>query len=492
MVTVAGVGAQAALSQIIKAFMTGAVPAPVAAPEAEAPSALSTPQDIAALAALLAPRAAAPIQAARPPVVLSILGIMFPLATFGVIIGLGLALTGGASIGEAQTGLVVALSICIGVLIALTCAVVNAWAAPAPQEGRGAPIAPPATLPPPVPDKPASASPPEPVGPSGKTVTIRGKASWFGGPDDRTMKPDEGLALIERSRLDDFPALQKLFLPAPPPGVTGLGRQLNPDTLYCAARWDYSQTPKSWLRKTAVVARNPATGKTVIGVQPIDWGPGERTGRAIDVSPALAEALGIKTDDICELIVPLPEPAAPVLSDAPGGPPWLARMVALRGLYERSGSADNPVILEMARACGGQISATYKHDEIPWCALAVGYVLHASGYPTTDSLLALSYTKYGRRLSGPAVGAIAAKKRDGGGHVFLVLGRDSAGRIVGIGGNQSDMVCDEEFDAEAIVSYTWPEDAPLPSKVGSGMTDVSVLPIVAPTPKVRRDVVLQA
>lgn len=139
----------------------------------------------------------------------------------------------------------------------------------------------------------------------------------------------------------------------------------------------------------------------------------------------------------------------------PGGPSWLARAVALRGLYEHRGGADNPVILEMARVCGGEIAQSYVHDAIPWCALFVNYCLIASGRAGNDSLWALNFSHYGTRLPGPAVGAIATKRRSGGGgHVFFVLGRDAQGRIVGIGGNQSDMVCDDEFDPNVMVAYT--------------------------------------
>jgi hypothetical protein len=50
------------------------------------------------------------------------------------------------------------------------------------------------------------------------------------------------------------------------------------------------------------------------------------------------------------------------------------------------------------------------------------------------------------------VGAIAAKTRDGGGHVFLVVGRTKDGRLVGRGGNQRDMVCDEVFDPSVVTA----------------------------------------
>jgi uncharacterized protein (TIGR02594 family) len=176
-------------------------------------------------------------------------------------------------------------------------------------------------------------------------------------------------------------------------------------------------------------------------------------------------------------------------SEAPtvrsGTPPWLARMNAILGLYEFAGAADNPAILGMARACGGNIARTYKHDATPWCALTVNYCLVASGLPGNDSLWALDFARYGNRLDGAAVGAIATKKRDGGGHVFLVVGRTKDGRIVGRGGNQSDMVCDEVFDPSVITAFTWPKDYPAPSQVG-----FDYLPIVPPAPKARRELVL--
>jgi uncharacterized protein (TIGR02594 family) len=165
-------------------------------------------------------------------------------------------------------------------------------------------------------------------------------------------------------------------------------------------------------------------------------------------------------------------------------PPWLARMNAILGLYEFQGGADNPAILAMAKACGGSIARGYKHDSIPWCALTVNYVLITCGLPGDDSLWALDFRAYGKPISGPAVGAIATKTRAGGGHVFLVVGRSPDGRIVGRGGNQSDMVCDEIFDP-AVLKYNWPSGYPLPANIGRDK-----LPVVSPAPKARKDVVL--
>lgn len=72
-----------------------------------------------------------------------------------------------------------------------------------------------------------------------------------------------------------------------------------------------------------------------------------------------------------------PSPAHAPLA---GTPPWLARMNAILGLYEFPGTADNPAIIAMAKACGGNIAKTYRHEATPWCALTVNYCLVASGY----------------------------------------------------------------------------------------------------------------
>lgn len=161
-------------------------------------------------------------------------------------------------------------------------------------------------------------------------------------------------------------------------------------------------------------------------------------------------------------------------------------MTAILGLYEFSGSADNPTILEMAKVCGGQIAKTYKHDSIAWCALTVNYCLVASGFPGNDSLWALDMAKYGVRLSGPAVGAIGAKTRNGGGHTFMIAGKTASGRLVIRGGNQSDMVCDETIDPDEVVAYSWPKGYPVPA------TGMGALPVITPLPHTHKAVTLPA
>ena len=137
-------------------------------------------------------------------------------------------------------------------------------------------------------------------------VTFEGTCSWFGGPEDEGVAPDEGLAFFYE--VSDAP---HLFLPYQPPDTTGLARRLDPSEFYIACRWDYEVTPKSMLADATLKAlvRSPKTGKA-FHAWPADWGPHEeKTGRAADLSPGLMDALGITTDDEVQIIYP-----APVLS----------------------------------------------------------------------------------------------------------------------------------------------------------------------------------
>ena len=139
----------------------------------------------------------------------------------------------------------------------------------------------------------AAPSPPPPS----KLLTLSGKVSHFGGPDDTGVTPDEGLAFIYK--IDDAP---HLFLPYQPEGTTGLARRLNPHIHYIACRWDYTiTTPELLLSKVALVRVEGGAGLTAF---PSDWGPHSSTGRIADLSPGLMEDLGIKTDDEVEIIFP--------------------------------------------------------------------------------------------------------------------------------------------------------------------------------------------
>lgn len=181
----------------------------------------------------------------------------------------------------------------------------------------------------------------------------------------------------------------------------------------------------------------------------------------------------VGTNTIDALNAKLPVPAKGTIPPAGGSAPvavqrplWLEEGLALVGTKETPGAGDNPVIIEWAHELGGSIAENYTHDSIPWCMLFQAHILAKAGQKSPDTLWALDMAKYGQKLSGPAVGALACMVRSGGGHVICVVGRDRNGNIVGVGGNQSDAVSVRSFPKDRIVSYNWPPTAALPTEVG--------------------------
>jgi N-acetylmuramoyl-L-alanine amidase len=159
-----------------------------------------------------------------------------------------------------------------------------------------------ATAPEPIPPEP------EPEPPVEALFSDTGTCSWFGGPNDTGVSPSEGLAFIY-----SYDARPDLFLVSQPPGTTGLARRLNADGVnYVAVRWDYNRTPKTMLasKDHQALVRATKTGKEFLA-WPADWGPNTNTGRVADLSPALLNALGIKTDDEVTVIYPAPEEPTP-------------------------------------------------------------------------------------------------------------------------------------------------------------------------------------
>lgn len=164
-----------------------------------------------------------------------------------------------------------------------------------------------------------------------------------------------------------------------------------------------------------------------------------------------------------------PAADAPITTVEVERPLWVTE--ALRWLHtkEAPGDADNPQILEWAREEGGSIARGYKHDSIPWCALFANMILAKVGLKGTGTLWALDFVKWGAGLNGAAVGAFAPMKRDGGGHIAIVVGRDQHGNLMCIGGNQGDEVSIRPFPATRPIGFRYPEDVSPPGKVGFTM-----------------------
>lgn len=68
-------------------------------------------------------------------------------------------------------------------------------------------------------------------------------------------------------------------------------------------------------------------------------------------------------------------------------------------------------------------------------------------------------------LTKPTEGCIVVFERQGGGHVGFVVGKDSAGNLMVLGGNQGDAVNIRPFAMSRVSGYRWPDS--LPPSIGS-------------------------
>jgi hypothetical protein len=138
-------------------------------------------------------------------------------------------------------------------------------------------------------------------------ITLTGRVSWFGGPNDKGVRPSEGLAIFQSVR-----QCPEIFLSKQPPGTSGLARRLDPNKLYIAMRWPHGVT-YSYLAHHLVKAE--VSGKSAL-LQPADWGPAVRTRRIADLSPGAMKALGLVTDGIATFHIPEPGDQ-PFVDEAP-------------------------------------------------------------------------------------------------------------------------------------------------------------------------------
>jgi uncharacterized protein (TIGR02594 family) len=83
-------------------------------------------------------------------------------------------------------------------------------------------------------------------------------------------------------------------------------------------------------------------------------------------------------------------------------------------------------------------------------------VLKRAGHRGTGSDMARSFAHYGRRVSGPQVGAIAVMGRRGGSHVGVVSGIDRRGNPIIVSGNHGHRVAESVYPRGRIHAYVVP------------------------------------
>lgn len=143
-------------------------------------------------------------------------------------------------------------------------------------------------------------------------------------------------------------------------------------------------------------------------------------------------------------------------------PPWLEFAEKQKGITEIFGKENNETIVMWLK----DLNADWHNDEVPWCGVFIAKCLQETGYSYPKHWAsALAYANFGVRLSKPALGCIAVKKRirsDGtiGGHVTFIVGKNQKGELIGLGGNQSDSVCYKVFQEDDFIAFVWPSIYP--------------------------------
>jgi uncharacterized protein (TIGR02594 family) len=114
------------------------------------------------------------------------------------------------------------------------------------------------------------------------------------------------------------------------------------------------------------------------------------------------------------------------------------------------------------------------HRSRLWCAAFMNFILAKLGYPGTHSDLARSFVHYGRRISGPRIGAIAVLSRGKeGGHVGIVTGVDKHGNPILISGNFNRRVGIGVHPRSRVLAYVVPPGTPRIAR-GSHPAEASV------------------
>lgn len=128
-----------------------------------------------------------------------------------------------------------------------------------------------------------------------------------------------------------------------------------------------------------------------------------------------------------------------------------ARSIAVADASAIAGPTSSPLVAEARRYLG--TNPTGRRSA--WCGAFMDMVLKHTGHPGGGNL-ALAYSRYGTRVAGPQVGAIAVMGRRGGGHVGVVSGVDANGNPIIVSGNHNRTVAEAVYPRRRIIAYVMP------------------------------------
>ncbi len=142
-------------------------------------------------------------------------------------------------------------------------------------------------------------------------------------------------------------------------------------------------------------------------------------------------------------------------------PNWISIAEGEIGQKEKAGSEHNPKIVEYHSTTGKS-----KDDETAWCSSFVNWVMNKAGQGGTNSAMAVSWAKWGKKVTKPAYGCIAVIDWDGPGpgwkgHVGFVVGMKGSSILL-LGGNQSNAVNISSFGTSKVIAYIYPSNFEIP------------------------------
>lgn len=145
-------------------------------------------------------------------------------------------------------------------------------------------------------------------------------------------------------------------------------------------------------------------------------------------------------------------------------PAILTEALKYNGLHERGPDGkSNPVIQGWYRELG--LPGVTDTISIPWCGTFVAICAKRAGRawisPKDNFMLASNWSRFPKstKLDRPCVGAVVVFWRGSPtgwqGHVGIVAGKDRAGNLMVIGGNQSNMAKLSPYTTQRVVGYYW-------------------------------------
>lgn len=112
-----------------------------------------------------------------------------------------------------------------------------------------------------------------------------------------------------------------------------------------------------------------------------------------------------------------------------------------------------------------ELNVTWLGTNPAWCGIYIAHCFNFVGmkYPK-EFYRALEWKNAGTKLNKPCYGCLAIKYRKGGGHVAFVVGKLNDGRLVVLGGNQSDSVCYAIYKESDFDEFRWHGRTPNPAQ----------------------------